>query len=163
MPEEIEYKYLVKDKSYRNLAVERHHIAQGYLQREPARTVRVRLMDDRGFITIKGRNSGAVRLEYEYAIGAVEANEILRGLCEQPFIDKTRYYVPYDGNVWEVDEFHGQLEGLVLAELEVPSTEHKYNIPPFVGKDVTGDARYYNSCLCDCKSAAMLITDDSEG
>lgn len=141
MAYEIEHKYLVKDNGYKALASNRSHILQGYLNRDPERTVRVRLRDEKGYITVKGRTEGDRRLEFEYEIPAGDARELLR-LCAGPVLDKWRYLVPYEGHVWEVDEF---TQGLVTAEIELPSSETAYSVPPFCGLNVTGDPRYYNS------------------
>lgn len=143
---EIEHKYLVDDTSYRLAASEHHHIVQGYLSREHGRTVRVRTCDDKGYITIKGRSHGASRPEYEYEIPLEDAQQLLL-LCPPPVIDKTRHIVWHEGNRWEVDEFHGDLAPLVTAELELPSEDYQYALPPFVGANVTGDPRYHNSRL----------------
>ena len=143
---EIEHKYLVKDDSYKRLSCSSSTIRQGFLSRDPERTVRVRVRDDQGFITIKGKGDGAAHPEFEYEIPLDDALRLL-GLCEPPVIEKTRYIVMHDGNRWEVDEFHGNLEGLVLAELEVPSEDYRFSLPPFVGQEVTGNPKYYNSQL----------------
>ena len=143
---EIEHKYLVKDDSYKRLSVSNSTIRQGFLSRNPERTVRVRVRDDQGFITIKGKGDGAAHPEFEYEIPLDDAVRLL-SLCEPPVIEKTRYIVMHDGNRWEVDEFHGSLEGLVIAELEVPSEDYRFSLPPFVGREVTGNPKYYNSQL----------------
>lgn len=144
---EIEYKYLVKNDNYKDLATSRTHILQGYLNREPERTVRVRVKGDKGFLTVKGKNSGASRLEFEYEIPKSDAEEML-SLCHEPILDKTRYLVPFEGHIWEVDEFHGMREGLVTAEIELRSESEHYALPDFIGENVTGDPKYYNSNLC---------------
>lgn len=143
---EIEHKYLVKDDSYKKMAVERKIIRQGYLNRKPERTVRVRTINDQGFITVKGKNKGDFRLEFEYEIPYKDAIEILK-LCEPGVIDKIRYIVIFDGMKWEVDEFHGEREGLVMAEIELPCSGYIYSHPPFIGDNVTGNPDYYNSNL----------------
>lgn len=143
---EIEHKYLVKDDSYKRLSDNNSTIRQGFLSRDPERTVRVRVRDDQGFITIKGKGDGAAHPEFEYAIPLDDAVRLM-SLCEPPVIEKTRYIVMHDGNRWEVDEFHGSLEGLVIAELEVPSEDYRFSLPPFVGREVTGNPKYYNSQL----------------
>ena len=135
MATEIEHKYLVNDDSYKAMATERHNITQGYLSRDKGRTIRVRVIDEQ-----------AARPEFEYDIPLADAEELLL-LCEPPLIQKTRYIVPFHGNRWEVDEFGGDLLGLTLAELEIPCVDYAYDLPPFVGKDVTDDRRYYNSQL----------------
>lgn len=143
---EIEHKFLVKNDSYRSIAVSESEIMQGFLSRVPERTVRVRVRGDKGFITIKGKGSGAAHPEFEYEVPLDDAKQML-SLCEPPVINKTRYIVMHDGNRWEIDEFHGELQGLVIAELEVVSEEYRFSLPPFVGLEVTGDRRYYNSQL----------------
>ena len=143
---EIEHTYLVKDDSYKRLSDSNSTIRQGFLSRDPERTVRVRVRDDQGFITIKGKGDGAAHPEFEYEIPLDDAVRLM-SLCEPPVIEKTRYIVMHDGNRWEVDEFHGSLEGLVIAELEVPSEDYRFSLPPFVGREVTGNPKYYNSQL----------------
>ena len=146
MPYEIEHKYLVINESYKEMATGKVAIRQGYLNRSPDRTVRVRTVGNRGFLTVKGRNHGAKRLEFEYEIPLHDAEEIL-SLAEPGIVEKTRYIVPFDDLIWEVDEFHGSLQGVTVAEVELPHNERLYEKPPFVGEDITGDPRYYNSNL----------------
>lgn len=143
---EIERKFLVKDRGFEALATAQSQISQGYLSREAERTVRVRLRDGKGFITIKSKNRGAVRGEWEYEIPERDARELLT-LCEGRVISKTRYLVPWQGMTWEVDVFGGDLSGLILAEIELPSADSVFTAPPFVGQEVTGNQRYYNSNL----------------
>lgn len=143
---EIEHKYLVKNDSYLHMAESSSQIYQGYLSREPDRTIRIRIRDNQGYLTVKGRNSGAVRLEFEYNIPLQDAKELL-GLCIPPILEKIRYIVPFEGNKWEVDEFKGEKQGLVVAEVELNSPDQIYELPPFVGEDVTGNPSYYNSNL----------------
>ena len=144
---EIEHKFLVSGP-YKHLATDISHIVQGYLSDDPERTVRIRIRDDQAFITIKGPSSsdGLSRLEWEQPIPLDQARQLLT-LCLPGTIDKHRHIVPYEGHRWEVDEFHGHLEGLTLAELEVPSADTEFVAPPFLGPEVTGDPRYYNSQL----------------
>lgn len=149
MATEIEHKYLVIDNSYKEIASSHIDICQGYLSTDKARTVRIRIAGNKAFITIKGKTIGDTRPEYEYPIPLADATLMLDNLCHQPIIRKTRHIVPFNGNTWEIDEFKGALEGLTLAEIEIPSSEYKYDIPPFIGKNVTNDARYYNSNLID--------------
>lgn len=146
MGKEIEHKYLVGDDSYRGLSVRELEIRQGYLQREPSRTVRVRTCNRTGYLTVKGRNSGDTRLEFEYEIPYADAIELL-SLCDGSPIEKIRYIVPFGGFTWEVDEYKGSRSGLVVAEIELPSSNTVYPLPPFVSANVTGDPRYYNSNL----------------
>ena len=151
MAKEIERKYLVTGDSYRSMARKADTIRQCYLSSDPERTVRLRVRDGKGFITVKGLNSGAVRNEWEYEIPASDAEEMAQALAGGWAIDKTRYLVDYGGFVWEVDEFHGRLEGLVVAEIELPSETTQFALPPFAGKDVTGNPAYYNSTLAGLK------------
>jgi CYTH domain-containing protein len=142
---EIERKYLVKDASWKTVEGVRYR--QGYLNSQKERTVRVRTVGDQGFLTVKGPNVGAVRPEYEYEIPTKEANEMLDLLCEKPLIDKTRYKVGHAGLVWEIDEFHADNQGLVVAEVELDSDRTDFARPAWVGEDVTGDPKYFNSNL----------------
>ena len=143
---EIEHKYLVINDSYREMSCAMSEINQGFLSRSPERTVRVRIRDEQACLTIKGKGNGLAHPEFEYPIPLEDARKILE-LCEPPIITKTRYIVMHEGNRWEVDEFHGGMQGLVIAELEVPSEDYQFPLPPFVGQEVTGDPRYYNSQL----------------
>ena len=145
---EIERKYLVTSDSYKQLAVARYHICQGYISREKTGTVRIRITDDKAFLTIKGKPAAGhfARYEWEKEIDVQEAKELMQ-LCQGTIIDKTRWIVPAaeDGLKWEVDEFHGKHEGLTLAEIELTSEEQEVEKPDFVGEDVTSDPRYYNA------------------
>lgn len=143
---EIEHKYLVKNSTYRQLATEKIEITQGFLSRDPERTVRVRIKNDEACITIKGKGEGASHPEFEYDVPLEDAMQMLC-LCEPPIIKKTRHIVMHEGNRWEIDEFHGDLDGLVIAELEIPEESYRYPLPSFIGKEVTGDPHYYNSQL----------------
>ena len=119
---------------------------QGYLCAEPGRTVRIRVCGSKGYITIKGQNVGLVRAEFEYEIPHTEAAELLE-MCERPLIEKTRYKIPHEGKTWEVDVFHGDNEGLTVAEIELETAGQAFAKPAWVGEEVTEDARYYNSSL----------------
>lgn len=143
---EIERKFLVRDESFKGAAFGKERLIQGYLSRDPERTVRVRVKGDAGFITVKGKNEGAARLEFEYEIGREDALEMLR-LALPGVIDKTRYYVEHEGMVWEVDEYHNLGRRLVTAEVEMPSVGTEVGLPQFVGEEVTGNPDYYNSNL----------------
>ncbi|HNV81833.1 MAG TPA: CYTH domain-containing protein [Tenuifilaceae bacterium] len=147
MAQEIERKYLVKG-DFKSLATKSTRITQGYLSSIPERTVRVRVKGDKGFITIKGigSQSGASRYEWEKEIPVEEVHELLK-ICEPGVIDKTRYLVPVGKHTFEVDEFYGENEGLTLAEVELSSEGESIEIPAWIGKEVTGDVRYYNSML----------------
>lgn len=157
MAKEIEHKYLVTDSNYRHMQSSQMEIVQGYLSREPDRTVRIRTAGNAGYITVKGRNKGLSRLEFEYSIPLTDAKQMLE-ICEPPLIEKIRHIVPFGGFVWEVDEYLGALSGLTTAEIEVPSVDTNYPLPPFVGKEVSDDARYFNSNLTGT-SAVNLIND----
>lgn len=143
---EIEHKYLVVNDSFKQAAYKHVEIRQGYLNRLPERTVRIRTVGDKGFITVKGKNTGDVRLEFEYEIPYRDAIEMLN-LCEPGIIDKTRYLVKYGSLTWEIDEYHGSREGLTVAEVEITESGMDYEKPAFVGENVTGNPRYYNSNL----------------
>lgn len=143
---EIEHKFLVINDSYKGMATGKLEIKQGYLNRNPDRTVRIRTIGNKGFLTVKSRNHGAKRLEFEYEIPGHDAEEILH-LAEPGIVEKTRYLVPFKGLLWEVDEFHGSLQGVIIAEAELPDTNHEYEKPPFIGADITGDPAFYNSNL----------------
>lgn len=147
MPQEIERKFLVKN-GYKQYASTSTRITQGYLSSIPGRIVRVRLNGDRGYITIKGVSSvsGMSRYEWEKEIPGEEARELL-ALCEPGIIDKTRYLVQVGKFTFEVDEFYGENEGLSMAEIELNSEEELFEIPLWLGEEVTGDKRYYNSKL----------------
>lgn len=145
---EIEHKFLVRG-DFKSGAVQALRIRQGYLCADAVRTVRVRTKGDRGYITVKGRpRAGEIgRFEWEKEIPEAEAVELLR-LAAPGQIDKTRYIVPgSDGHIWEVDEFYGENEGLVIAEIELGSEDEPFEKPGWVGEDVTSDHRYYNSYL----------------
>lgn len=145
---EIERKFLVLDESYKEQAIACYSIKQGYLSRVPERVVRVRTKGDKGFITIKGKstNSGLSRFEWEHEIAVVEAEELLK-LCEKGVIEKCRYIVPVGNHVFEVDEFHGELQGRVLAEVELQSIDEVFERPSWLGEEVTGNPAYYNSTM----------------
>ena len=147
MAKEIERKFLVRNDSYKAFAVGNDEIAQGYISTDPDGTVRVRLKGEKAFLTVKTRNQGCVRNEWEYEIPAADARQMLEN-CRGCIISKTRYYIPADdGLQWEVDEFHGTRQGLTVAEIELPSEDTAFAIPSFIGDDVTGDPAYYNSSL----------------
>lgn len=146
MAQEIERKFLVKGTEYKRLA-QGILYRQGYLSRQRERVVRVRVVGDQGYLTIKGINRGAERDEFEYAIPVSDANLILTNLCEQPLIEKYRYRISWGKHVWEIDEFLGDNEGLVLAEIELQTADEQFEIPSWIGEEVTADPRYFNSNL----------------
>ena len=155
---EIERKYLVTSDCYKQMAVARHHIRQGYISREKTGTVRVRITDDRAYLTIKGKPAAGhfARYEWEKEIDVHDAEELMK-LCQGTIIDKTRWIVPAETVdnlqltvdnlqlIWEVDEFHGKHEGLVVAEIELDNEEQSFEKPDFIGDEVTHDSRYYNA------------------
>ena len=151
MGKEIERKFLVSDKSFESMAVSSTEIRQAYLSVSPDATVRIRIAGDNAWLTVKSRNHGAVRGEWEYAVPASEAREMMDACCGCT-VSKRRYIVPYCGRKWEVDVFSGHLAGLIVAEIELPREDEAIALPPFAGREVTGDARYYNSCLSDPSS-----------
>lgn len=147
MAQEIERKFLVSGE-FKSQAFAHDRITQGYICASSARTVRVRIREGKGYLTIKGASnaSGASRYEWEKELPLSEAVELMK-LCEAGMIDKTRYLVRSGPHVFEVDEFHGDNEGLILAEVELGSEEEAFVKPAFIGEEVTGDIRYYNSQL----------------
>jgi adenylate cyclase len=147
MAQEIERKFLVKGE-FKKFAAKQTRITQGYLSSVPERTVRVRVKGDKGFITIKGigNAAGASRYEWEKEIPVAEVNELLK-ICEPGVIDKTRYNVPVGKFTFEVDEFYGENEGLTVAEVELKSESDVFEKPEWLGVEVTGDVKYYNSML----------------
>lgn len=147
MGQEIERKFLVKG-DFKPQASKAIRITQGYLSSIPERTVRVRVKGDKGFITIKGKGneSGASRFEWEKEIPVEDVRELLK-ICEPGVIDKTRYLVPIGQHTYEVDEFYGDNEGLVMAEVELDAENETFDKPQWLGEEVTGDTKYYNSML----------------
>ncbi|MDY6920349.1 MAG: CYTH domain-containing protein [Pseudomonadota bacterium] len=145
---EVERKFLVRDDSWRTLPdgteVEGVPFRQGYLPTADLTTVRVRLEGTRARLTIKSKNQGLTRQEYEYAIPQQDANEMLDRLCRQPQIEKTRYYRRENGLLWEIDVFAGPNAGLVLAEVELEHPDQEVRLPPWVGREVSDDSRYFN-------------------
>jgi len=146
MAKEIERKFLVKGDVWRELAKGTAY-RQGYLSTVKERTVRVRTIDDKGYLTVKGITIGSTRVEYEYEIPAADANEMLDDLCEQPIIEKRRYKIVQDGLIWEVDEFSGVNQGLIVAEVELDSEAQDFTKPDWIGDEIADDPRYFNSNL----------------
>ena len=145
---EIERKFLVRNDSFKRQAYDSSRIKQGYICSGRGHTVRVRIRDARGYLTIKGpsENGGLSRYEFEKEITLDEAEQLMK-LCEPGTIDKTRYLVKSGSHTFEVDEFYGENEGLVMAEVELGAEDEPYEKPDFIGQEVTGDRRYYNSHL----------------
>ena len=147
MAVEIERKYLVDfDKWNKSTKGLKHFYRQGYILADPEKTIRVRVTDENGFITVKGKSLGASRLEYEYSIPKQDAIELLDQFCLSD-VSKFRYMVPFAGKLWEVDEFLAANEGLIVAEIELTSEDEAFKKPEWIGKEVTGIEKYYNSHL----------------
>ncbi|GAB6278910.1 MAG TPA: adenylate cyclase [Bacteroidales bacterium] len=147
MSQEIERKFLVKG-DFKPFAHKATRITQGYLSSVPERTVRVRIMGDKGYITVKGigNASGASRFEWEMEIPLKDAEQLIK-ICEPGVIDKTRYLVKVGQHTYEVDEFYGENQGLILAEIELQNENEPFEKPDWIGEEVTGDTRYFNSML----------------
>ena len=143
---EIERKFLLKDDAWRSEGKGTRYL-QGYLVRSGKRTVRIRTAGNKGYLTVKGADWNGIRSEYEYPIPVDDAERMLDELCEKPLIDKIRYRILYRGNIWEVDEFMGENQGLILAEVELESPDTPLECPPWIGREVTGEARYINANL----------------
>ena len=145
---EIERKFLVKNEDFKKEFYQKKQLKQGYLNSDKNRTVRVRISDNNAFLTIKGKSNstGTTRFEWEKEIDKTEAEQLLF-LCESSIIDKTRFYMKSENHVFEVDEFYGDNEGLVIAEIELSSENESFKKPSWLGIEVTGNKRYYNSSL----------------
>lgn len=146
MSREIERKFLVTGAGWKPPAPG-VRFRQGYLSTDKARTVRVRLEGDRGVLTVKGLTRGVTRLEFEYVIPAADAVRMLDELCERPLIEKTRYRIPVGRHTWEVDEFHGDNDGLIVAEIELATADEPFDRPSWIGREVSDDPRYFNANL----------------
>ena len=145
---EIERKFLVISEDFKKEASKTYHIKQGFLNTDPIRTVRIRITDEKAFITVKGlsSNDGLTRFEWEHEIDSTEAKELLL-LCEDNIIDKKRYCVELNHHTFEIDVFEGANKGLIMAEVELKTTEEKFEKPKWLGEEVTGNIKYYNSYL----------------
>lgn len=143
---EIERKFLVKSPEYKKLG-RGIYIRQGFLSTAKDRVVRIRIIGHQAYLTIKGINKGATRSEFEYEIPGEDAEFMMNELCEKPIIEKYRYRIKAADLIWEVDEFKGLNEGLVVAEIELLSEDQQFDIPDWIGQEVTNDPRYYNSNL----------------
>lgn len=145
---EIERKFKVRSEIFKTQAKRSFFIKQGFLNSDKNRVVRVRLSDGKGWLTIKGKSSkdGMERFEWEKEISENDAEELLN-ICELPLIEKRRFLVEHENHIFEVDEFYGDNEGLVIAELELSNKDEKVNLPPWIGEEVTGEVNYYNANL----------------
>lgn len=144
---EIERKFLLVNDDWKKYADKGVAIRQGYLAESTTASVRVRIQDDSANINIKSAGINISRSEYEYAIPLEDARSMLRSLCNGPLIEKTRYHVTYDDKIWEIDVFEGDNKGLIVAEIELAAIDEDFARPPWVGDDVSDDARYYNMNL----------------
>lgn len=144
---EIERKFLLANDNWRAQVSRSEHMRQGYLQREAQSAIRVRIAGGKAHINVKHTEDGIHRLEYEYDIPIEDADEMLDRVALRPLIEKTRHYVEYRGHLWEIDEFHGDNAGLVVAEIELASADEAFERPSWIGSEVSQDARYYNSNL----------------
>ncbi|MGB6153945.1 MAG: CYTH domain-containing protein [Pricia sp.] len=145
---EIERKFLVISERFKSAATSEESIVQGFLNTHPERTVRIRLKGNYGFLTVKGKSNeaGTSRFEWEKEITVADARAMLE-LCEEGILDKTRYEIPVGEHIFEVDEFHGENQGLIVAEVELASENEAFEKPDWLGEEVTGDIKYYNSQL----------------
>ncbi len=148
MPKEIERKFLLKDKTFLK-GLKPSHILQGFISTAKDHVVRVRIHDKQAFLAIKGSGSGITRSEFEYPIPPEDARELLNTFCQESLIEKHRYLVDHQNHQWEVDEFLEENEGLFIAEIELGSEDEEFSKPAWLGEEVTGDERYYNSFLAD--------------
>lgn len=147
MGQEIERKFLLRSAAWRDEVERSERIAQGYLARDDRRAVRVRLQGEQAHLNIKYSIDGIHRLEYEYPIPLADARELLERVALRPLIDKTRHLLRRGGHLWEIDEFHAENAGLVVAEIELGSADEEFERPDWLGTEVSEDARYYNSNL----------------
>ncbi|NVK52023.1 MAG: CYTH domain-containing protein [Flavobacteriaceae bacterium] len=148
MGQEIERKFLVKNTSFKEEAFKKSKIVQGFLSTVPERTVRVRTIENKGFLTIKGigNSTGVSRFEWEKEISITEANDLLK-ICEPGVIDKTRYFIKVGAHIFEVDVFDGENKGLIVAEIELSSEDELFTKPSWLAEEVTGQVKYYNASL----------------
>jgi adenylate cyclase len=157
MPKEIERKYLVRGNQWQNLA-EGLIYRQGYIATVGKQTVRVRIIGEQGYLTIKGENIGAVRSEFEYPIPIEDAEEMLDSLCDRPLIEKVRYKIAYEGLVWEVDEFLGENAGLIIAEVELTNEHQEITLPDWIDRQVS-DPKYFNVNLVKHPYSKWKLTE----
>jgi len=144
MATEIERKFTVTNDSWRDNVRKTRHYRQGYFGGGGKASFRIRVDGERASLNIKSATLGVQRSEYEYEVPLIEANELLDQLCERPIIEKTRHFVDFGGNTWEIDVFEGDNDGLIVAEIELNSTDQVFALPPWAGAEVSHDARYYN-------------------
>jgi adenylate cyclase len=158
---EIERKFLVKSDEWQRHAQQGRRFFQGHVARQDNASVRIRRTDTKAFVTIKGPRVGITRAEFEYEIPLADAEEMLSTLCLEPLVEKTRYCVPYDGVIWEVDVYGGQAEGLVMAEVELENADQNLSLPTWVGWEVTGDPRYQSSAIVRAPHIAKTMASSA--
>lgn len=149
MAQEIERKFLVADPSFLK-SLTGSQIKQGYIPGTERSAARIRIRGSSAFLTLKSETRGITRSEFEYEIPVVDAEEMLKTLCAPPHIEKTRYVMEWKGHTWEVDVFHGGNEGLIVAEIELATADQAFEKPPWLGREVSQDVRYFNSNLAHC-------------
>ncbi|MBM4206553.1 MAG: CYTH domain-containing protein [Gammaproteobacteria bacterium] len=147
MAKEIEHKFLLANEDWRTAVERTVQYKQGYLSSQPTSSIRVRITDQQAWLNIKSATVGTQRLEFEYDIPLQDAEDIISALCSKPLIEKTRYFITFDGKIWEIDEFAGENSGLIVAEIELAEEGETFSKPPWLGAEVTHDLRYYNNNL----------------
>ena len=147
MGTEIERKYTLKNDDWRKEIIRSERMVQGYLAGNERTSVRIRVTGEKANLNIKSATLGIFRQEYEYDLPLADAEKMLDDLCEKPVIDKIRHYISHDGKTWEIDEFSGENEGLIVAEVELESENETFNLPAWVKEEVSHDPRYYNVIL----------------
>jgi len=148
MATEIEHKFLLKNDHWKKLVSHSSKYKQGYLISDQQRSIRIRITNNQAWLNIKSATIGICRQEYEYEIPLQDGIEILNTLCEKPYIEKTRHFVPVSQHIWEIDVFEGDNAGLIVAEIELSESHETFHIPDWVDRDVSMDLRYYNNNLC---------------
>jgi len=149
MAQEIERKFLIANDDWKQQVSRSDYYRQGYLSGTEKSSIRVRIANDKAYLNIKSATLGIQRTEYDYEIPLVDANEMVENLCPGYIIEKTRYFVPHQGHLWEIDVFDGPNNGLIVAEIELDHEDETFERPDWLGKEVSDDPRYYNSCLVD--------------
>jgi adenylate cyclase len=154
---EIEHKFLLANDDWRGCVQQSVKYKQGYLSSQPTSSIRIRIADNQAWLNIKSATIGTQRLEFEYEIPLDDAEEIMECLCTKPLIEKTRHFVPNDGDLWEIDEFEGDNKGLIIAEIELLEVDKVFTKPPWLGAEVTHELRYYNNDLVNNPYNKWLI------
>jgi adenylate cyclase len=147
MPVEIEHKFLLANDNWRQCISRSEQFKQGYLSSQPTSSIRVRISGNQAWLNIKSATIGMQRLEFEYEIPITDGHDLLNYLCAPPFIEKTRHYISAGPLVWEIDEFNGANQGLIVAEIELSYEGQPFTKPDWLGPEVTHDVRYYNNNL----------------